>query len=57
MKTRTDAPTGPLALVACPLCDLPVAFDECDDALDCPACAVRLDLACDPIAVALAPAA
>ena len=36
-----------MLLVDCPLCDAPSPFDQEDDALDCPRCSVRLDLASD----------
>ena len=46
----------PMLLVDCPLCDTPTPFDLEDASLDCPACAVRLELAADE-AVPLAEAA
>jgi uncharacterized paraquat-inducible protein A len=46
----------PMMLVDCPLCDTASPFDADDDALDCPRCDVRLDLARDE-AVTLAEAA
>jgi hypothetical protein len=36
-----------MLLVDCPLCDTASPFDPEDDALDCPRCAVRLDVARD----------
>ena len=36
-----------MLLVDCPLCDTASPFDQEDDVLDCPRCAVRLDLARD----------
>jgi hypothetical protein len=35
----------PMLYVDCPLCDAPAPFDTTVDAMDCPACAVRLELA------------
>jgi hypothetical protein len=37
----------PMLLVECPLCDTAAPFDPEDDALDCPRCAVRLEVAAD----------
>jgi hypothetical protein len=37
----------PMLLVDCPLCDTASPFDADDDALDCPRCDVRLELARD----------
>jgi hypothetical protein len=45
-----------MMLVDCPLCDTASPFDADDDALDCPRCDVRLDLARD-VASTLAEAA
>jgi hypothetical protein len=39
--------TPAMLLVDCPLCDTASPFDPEDDALDCPRCAVRLDVARD----------
>jgi uncharacterized paraquat-inducible protein A len=36
-----------MLLVDCPLCDTASPFDPEADALDCPRCAVRLDVARD----------
>jgi hypothetical protein len=36
-----------MLLVDCPLCDTASPFDTDDDALDCPRCDVRLELAQD----------
>ena len=36
-----------MLLVDCPLCDTASPFDREDDVLDCPRCAVRLDVARD----------
>jgi hypothetical protein len=36
-----------MLLVDCPLCDTASAFDPDDDALDCPHCDVRLEVARD----------
>ena len=36
-----------MLLVNCPLCDTASPFDADDDALDCPRCDVRLELAPD----------
>jgi len=36
-----------MLLVDCPLCDTASPFDPEDDALDCPRCAVRLEVASD----------
>ena len=48
---RTAATSNPEAhamlLVDCPLCDTASPFDPEDDALDCPRCAVRLEVARD----------
>ncbi len=35
--------------VDCPLCDGPATFEPAEGDLDCPACAVRLELATDPV--------
>jgi len=37
----------PMQLVDCPICDTPAPFDPNDDALFCPHCAVRLEVAPD----------
>jgi uncharacterized paraquat-inducible protein A len=37
----------PMLLVDCPLCDTASTFDLDDDALDCPRCEVRLEVARD----------
>ena len=34
-----------MLLIDCPLCDTASPFDPEDDALDCPRCAVRLEVA------------
>ena len=36
-------------LVACPLCDGPATFEPAEGELDCPACAVRLEVATDRV--------
>ena len=41
----------------CPFCDQPASVDESTGALECHACAVRLDLAMDRDRAELAPAA
>ena len=35
----------PMLIVDCPLCDRPLPFDPDEDALDCDACGVRLEVA------------
>jgi hypothetical protein len=45
-----------MLLVDCPLCDTASPFDPEDDALDCPRCVVRLEVAPDE-ALTLAEAA
>jgi len=46
--TATSNPEAhAMLLVDCPLCDTASQFDPEDDALDCPRCAVRLDVAAD----------
>ena len=46
--TATSSPEAhAMLLVDCPLCDTASPFDPEDDALDCPRCAVRLDVAAD----------
>ncbi|HEY5437112.1 MAG TPA: hypothetical protein VIK13_17925 [Candidatus Limnocylindrales bacterium] len=56
--TNLPLPEAPRMLFAdCPLCDGPVPLDlECG-ALDCPTCAVRLELADEPALPELAEAA
>jgi len=41
----------------CPLCDQPAVVDAVFGALDCPACAVRMEFADEPDAVELPRAA
>ncbi len=36
-----------MTVVACPLCDGPARVGDGEDVLDCPACAIRVDLAPD----------
>jgi hypothetical protein len=44
----TSSPEAhPMLLVECPLCDTASPFDPADDVLDCPRCAVRLEVAQD----------
>jgi hypothetical protein len=43
--------------VDCPLCDTPAPYDTDADTLDCPACAIRLDIAADAPVAELAAAA
>ena len=51
-------PEAPTMLFAdCPLCDEPAPLDLESGALDCPACAIRFDLADDPPLPELAAAA
>jgi hypothetical protein len=47
----------PMLTVDCPLCDAPAPYDSDAEALDCPACAIRLDLAADTPVADLAAAA
>jgi len=37
--------TGPMLFAECPLCDQPAVVDAVAGALDCPACAMRLEFA------------
>jgi hypothetical protein len=57
MTNQPRPDTGPMLFTDCPLCDRPAPIDETTGALDCPACAIRLELADDPHVVVLAPAA
>ena len=52
----TSMETNPMLIVDCPLCDGPVAVHADEDALDCDACGVRIQIA-DPDPVPLAVAA
>jgi hypothetical protein len=47
----------PMLFADCPLCDAPAPLDLESGVLDCPACAVRLELADGPGRRALADAA
>jgi hypothetical protein len=42
-----------MLLADCPLCDHPTPVDDATGCLDCPRCAVRLELAADPAPVVL----
>jgi hypothetical protein len=45
----------PMLIVDCPMCDGPVALHADEDALDCDACGVRVQIAePDPIALSAA---
>jgi|APDOM4702015118_1054815.scaffolds.fasta_scaffold1814300_1 uncharacterized Zn finger protein (UPF0148 family) len=56
--TNPPLPEATLMLFAdCPLCDAPAPLDLASGALDCPACAVRLELADEPMRRELAEAA
>jgi uncharacterized Zn-finger protein len=46
-----------MLFVDCPLCDRPAPLDAATGALDCPACAVRFELADEPALPELAAAA
>ena len=44
-----------MLIVDCPLCERPAPFDAEEDALECDACGVRLELAAsDPVALPIA---
>jgi primosomal protein N' len=44
-----------MATVDCPLCDAAASYDEDAAVLDCPVCAIRLELAADePLVLAAA---
>jgi uncharacterized paraquat-inducible protein A len=48
LTARTSSPEAhAMLLVDCPLCDTASPFNPEDDALDCPRCAVRLEVAQD----------
>jgi hypothetical protein len=40
--------TGPMLFVDCPFCLRPLPFDAVAGSMDCPDCAVHLELAPDP---------
>lgn len=48
---------GPVLFADCPFCLRPLPFDSEAGAMDCPDCAVHLELAPDPGPAVLAPAA
>ena len=41
----TSMETNPMLIVDCPLCERPAPFDAEEEALECDACGVRLELA------------
>ena len=48
VTAATSSPEGHvMLLVDCPVCDTASPFDSEDDVLDCPRCAVRLEVASD----------
>jgi hypothetical protein len=49
--------TGPMLFADCPFCLRPLPFDLEAGAMDCPDCAVHLELAPEPEPKVLAPAA
>jgi hypothetical protein len=55
--SSTSNATGPLVVVACPLCDAPAVIDAAAATLDCAACAVGIPLADDHAPPTLASAA
>ena len=58
MHQNPTLPEAPTMLFAeCPLCDGPAPVDLEAGALDCPACAIRLELAEDRVLPELAAAA
>jgi uncharacterized Zn finger protein (UPF0148 family) len=48
MTTYTPPVARHPLLVSCPLCDGPATFEPAEGDLDCPTCAVRLEVATDP---------
>ena len=52
----TSLETHPMLIVDCPLCERPAPFDAEEDALECGACGVRLEIA-DPDPISLPAAA
>jgi hypothetical protein len=48
MTNLPAARTAAMTTIDCPLCDGPARLDDTEVALDCPACAVRIELAADP---------
>ena len=50
---RIHSETGPMLFADCPFCLQPVPLDVAAGTMDCPACAVRLELAEVPAPVAL----
>jgi hypothetical protein len=46
--TTTRQEARPMLLVDCPLCDQAAPFDPEEDELECPACAIRLQVAAEP---------
>ncbi len=48
---------GPMLFTDCPLCDQPASVDESSGVVECPACAVRLEIAEEREVMTLAAAA